>query len=96
MSKSSNDGHYEVFWPRSPRRVTRKSLSRITACLAIWSANASHFPGAGTHGAPKAIELLNRNFLLAAKFAGALVAMTYTTPGVAQGWPERPVRIVNP
>lgn len=27
MSKSSNDGHYEVFWPRSPRRVTRKSLA---------------------------------------------------------------------
>ena len=28
----SNDGHYDVFWPRSPRRVTKKQLApRITS-----------------------------------------------------------------
>ncbi len=40
--------------------------------------------------------MLNRNFLLAAQLAGALVVGTHASPGVAQGWPERPVRIVNP
>lgn len=27
MSTTSNDGYYEVLWPRSPRQVKRKSLA---------------------------------------------------------------------
>ena len=28
MQKTSNDGHYEVLWPRSPRQVKAKTLAR--------------------------------------------------------------------
>lgn len=28
MSMQSNDGHYEVYWPRGPRQVKGKSLAR--------------------------------------------------------------------
>ena len=28
MSMQSNDGHYEVYWPRGPRQVKGKTLAR--------------------------------------------------------------------
>lgn len=28
MSTQSNDGHYEVYWPRGPRQVKGKTLAR--------------------------------------------------------------------
>ena len=32
MSIPTNDGHYDVLWPRSPRRVTKKKLApRVTS-----------------------------------------------------------------
>ncbi len=34
MSKTVNDGHYEVLWPRSPRQVKGKALARRLDTLA--------------------------------------------------------------
>lgn len=28
MLNASNDGHFEALWPRSPRRLTKKTLAR--------------------------------------------------------------------
>jgi len=33
MTASSNDGYYEVLWPRTPRRVTRQAFAPRLASL---------------------------------------------------------------
>ena len=34
MSNTSPEGHFEAFWPRSPRRVVKKALARRLGTLA--------------------------------------------------------------